>query len=161
VKRCAESLLFLGCLSDLMSYPSICNISRPLCPACELATSSRNLLSRNHSLNERPHYHLPKMPSAEHYDATVKILEGTVDHASANHAADPKEHLHRPATHSVTHSFFDRFLPREHIEAIESRWHLGNYVIDRKTGEKHFEEMNIYVRIGSMNPLCQANQSRT
>jgi phosphatidylserine decarboxylase len=31
---------------------------------------------------------------------------------------------------------------------LENKFHLGNYVIDRQTGEKSFEAMSVYVRIG-------------
>ncbi|KAK3935337.1 phosphatidylserine decarboxylase proenzyme 2 precursor [Diplogelasinospora grovesii] len=88
------------------------------------------------------------MSPVEHLEATVKILEHTLNHAIANHSADPKETLHCPASHEVTHSWFERHFPKEHLESIESKWHLGIYVIDRKTGEKHFEDMSMYVRIG-------------
>jgi phosphatidylserine decarboxylase len=81
-------------------------------------------------------------------DAKIKILEHTVDHAANHPDTDPKTSLHRPANHSVTHSFFSLHLPHELIEAAETKWHMGNYVIDRITGEKHWEDMSIYVRIG-------------
>jgi phosphatidylserine decarboxylase len=34
------------------------------------------------------------------------------------------------------------------VESFENAWHLGNYVIDRQTGQKSFEPMSIYVRLG-------------
>jgi len=34
------------------------------------------------------------------------------------------------------------------MEEFENAWHMGNYVLDRKTGQKSFEEMSIYVRLG-------------
>jgi len=88
------------------------------------------------------------MPPTEYLEAYVKILEHTTDHAGAHHDEDPKEHLLRPASHEVTHSWFDRYFPREHMETIEARWHLGNFVMDRATGEKHWEDMSMYVRVG-------------
>ena len=39
-------------------------------------------------------------------------------------------------------------MSHEYMETLESKWHMGNYVIDRVTGEKHFEDMSIYVRLG-------------
>ena len=84
----------------------------------------------------------------EHLDATIRVLETTTDNAATNKTADPQATLLVPASHTVAHSWFQRFLPAEHIESIEARWHMGNYVMDRKTGEKHFEEMSIYVRAG-------------
>ncbi len=32
--------------------------------------------------------------------------------------------------------------------SLESSYHLGNYVVDRQTGEKTWEAMSIYVRLG-------------
>lgn len=88
------------------------------------------------------------MPPPEHFEAVAKILKTSTDQAVSDHGADPQETLLRPATHSVTHSWFNRLLPAEHLEAIEARWHMGNYVIERDAGVKHFEEMSIYVRAG-------------
>jgi phosphatidylserine decarboxylase len=91
---------------------------------------------------------IAKMLGIEHLEATVKVLEHTVDHTVSNHSADPKETLLRPADHEVSHALLARHFPHEYMESIESKWHMGNFVIDRKTGEKHFEDMSIYVRLG-------------
>lgn len=88
------------------------------------------------------------MPQPGHLEAIIKILESSTDQAVSNHGADPQETLLRPATHSASHGWFKRLLPAEQLDAIESRWHMGNYVIERGTGIKHFEEMSIYVRVG-------------
>src|ERR1700753_4083278 len=88
------------------------------------------------------------MPPAEHLEASVRVLEHTLDHAVSNHGEDPKSTLLRPADHKTAHSWMHKFLPEEYVESLESSWHLGNYVIDRTTGEKHWEDMSIYVRIG-------------
>jgi phosphatidylserine decarboxylase len=45
------------------------------------------------------------------------------------------------ATHKKTHAWLEKILPAKTLEDVENRWHLGNYVIDRKTGEKSFEAM--------------------
>jgi len=34
------------------------------------------------------------------------------------------------------------------MEQMESSFHMGNYVIDRQTGQKSWEPMSIYTRIG-------------
>jgi len=94
---------------------------------------------------------------AEHLEAKIKILEHTVDHAANNPGADPKDSLHRPANHSETHAFFALHMPHELIEAAETKWHMGNYVIDRVTGERHWEDMSIYVRVG-MHLLYYGNE---
>jgi phosphatidylserine decarboxylase len=85
----------------------------------------------------------------DHFEAIVKVLEHTTDHATSNHGTDPKETLHQPAGHTTSHSLLRKFLPEEYVEHFESTWHMGNYVIDRVTGEKHWEDMSIYVRLGS------------
>jgi phosphatidylserine decarboxylase len=89
-----------------------------------------------------------KMPPTEHLEATIRVLEHTVDHAVSNHKDDPKSTLLRPADHETSHSWIHKFLPEEHIEQLEATWHMGNFVIDRTTGEKHWEDMSIYVRLG-------------
>ncbi|KAH8648663.1 phosphatidylserine decarboxylase-domain-containing protein [Xylariales sp. PMI_506] len=86
--------------------------------------------------------------SEAHLEAAVKVLEHTTDHAGENPQVDPKESLHRPASHIVAHSWFREHFGSEYLESLEASWHLGNYVIDRQTGEKHFEDMSIYVRLG-------------
>jgi phosphatidylserine decarboxylase len=88
------------------------------------------------------------MTSPEHFDATVQVLEHTVGNAVANHDVNPKAALQQPASHEASHSWMFKFFPESYVESIESTWHMGNYVIDRKTGEKHWEDMSIYVRIG-------------
>jgi phosphatidylserine decarboxylase len=88
------------------------------------------------------------MPPTEHLEATVRVLEHTLDHAVSNHGEDPKSTLLRPADHQTSHSWVHKFLPEEYVENLEASWHLGNYVIDRTTGEKHWEDMSIYVRLG-------------
>lgn len=51
-------------------------------------------------------------------------------------------------THSGLTTHVRNFVFRESLEDFENAWHLGNYVIDRKTGQKSFENMSIYVRLG-------------
>lgn len=55
---------------------------------------------------------------------------------------------HETTTHSGLTNFVRNFIFRESLEDFENSWHLGNYVIDRHTGEKTFENMSIYVRLG-------------
>jgi phosphatidylserine decarboxylase len=80
-------------------------------------------------------------------NATSAALNQLTD-ASLDHNVDPKSHLHRPATHEAAHSWISRVLPPSTIESLEVRFHMGNYVIDRVTLEKDFEDMSIYVRVG-------------
>ena len=41
-----------------------------------------------------------------------------------------------------------KLFPPQVIDSYEVKYHMGNYVIDRNTGEKSFESMSIYVRVG-------------
>lgn len=67
---------------------------------------------------------------------------------AAKHHEDPKNHIHKSAAASSTNAWLARLLPPSVTEELETRFHMGNYVIDRYTGEKSFEEMSIYVRLG-------------
>ncbi|KAJ4422902.1 hypothetical protein N0V82_002428 [Gnomoniopsis sp. IMI 355080] len=75
-------------------------------------------------------------------------LNAVTDHASKSHAQGPETHLHAPAPEQHSHSWMKRLFPYSNLEEMESAFHMGNYVIDRKTGEKTFEAMSMYVRIG-------------
>ena len=85
------------------------------------------------------------------FDASSASLQSLTT-AAENKNQDPKDHIHRPADHESSHSYLRGFtnLPgvSSTIGALENRFHLGNYVIDRKTGVKTLEPMSIYVRVG-------------
>ena len=55
---------------------------------------------------------------------------------------------HETTTHSPISAFVRNYIPRPSLEEFEESWHLGNYVVDRHTGEKSFENMSIGVRLG-------------
>ncbi|MCJ1434855.1 hypothetical protein MMC27_004225 [Xylographa pallens] len=84
----------------------------------------------------------------EGFQATSAALNNITDETLNNHAADPRSTLHRPADHEHAHSFLAKILPQHVITGLETKFHMGNYVIDRQTGEKHWEAMSIYVRVG-------------
>ncbi|MCJ1373572.1 hypothetical protein MMC20_004800 [Loxospora ochrophaea] len=67
---------------------------------------------------------------------------------SAQKHEDPKLHIHGEANHEHTHTWLSKVLPKSTLQDYETKHHMGNYVIDRQTGEKNFEAMSIYVRIG-------------
>ncbi|GAA5828047.1 hypothetical protein JCM5353_003162 [Sporobolomyces roseus] len=54
--------------------------------------------------------------------------------------------FHTPADQAVRHTWLKKWVPG--IETVAAKYGLGNWVIDRKTGEKRWESMPIYVRIG-------------
>lgn len=77
-----------------------------------------------------------------------KGLNAVTDHASKSHNQRPDTHLHAPAPEQHAHSWMKKLFPYSNLEEMENAFHMGNYVIDRKTGEKTFEAMSMYVRIG-------------
>ena len=80
------------------------------------------------------------------FDASATALE-SLTNAAAVHPEVPQMHLHRPADQESAHSWISKILPAFAVDDIENQFHMGNYVIDRKTGEKTFEAMSIYVRV--------------
>lgn len=60
----------------------------------------------------------------------------------------PTSHIHGSSITKESHAWLSKHLPKTTIDAVENKFHLGNYVIDRATGEKTFEAMSIYVRVG-------------
>ena len=80
------------------------------------------------------------------FEASAKALNSLTT-AAENHPEAPIAHLHRPANHESAHSWLSKILPASTLNDLESRFHLGNYVIDRQTGEKSFEAMSLYVRL--------------
>jgi len=81
------------------------------------------------------------------FDASAKALN-SLTNAAENHPELPQTHLHRPADHESSHAWLSKVIPASTLDNLETRFHMGNYVIDRKTGEKSFEAMSIYVRLG-------------
>jgi len=93
--------------------------------------------------------------SDAHFDATAAALDKINDQAAT--PEDPKSTLHTPSNHEKSHKWLKRIFPYDSLEAMESAFHMGNYVMDRKTGEKTFEPMSIYVRVG-MHALYYGSQ---
>jgi len=89
------------------------------------------------------------MSSAEgNLQASASALDELTTRAG-KHPIDPQDHFHAPSDHAKSHAFLSRFFPSEdHLQSLENRFHMGNYVIDRRTGKKDFEAMSIYVRVG-------------
>lgn len=88
-----------------------------------------------------------KDTEGKHLKAAEHVFKELTD-KSGKHDDDPKEHLHAPGHAEKSHSWFRSVFPYDTLEDFENQWHLGNYIIDRKTGEKSFEPMSIYVRLG-------------
>ena len=83
---------------------------------------------------------------SKHLDVAEAVLTSVTDKAGQHD--DPKDHLHIPGNQEKAQSWFRAVFPYNSLEDFENQWHLGNYVIDRQTGQKSFEPMSIYVRVG-------------
>lgn len=83
----------------------------------------------------------------EHLEAAEKALNAITDNAHPEAREDPGIDIHTNARHENTHVWLRSLFPYNSLEEMEQAWHLGNYVLDRKTGKKSFEEMSIYVRV--------------
>jgi phosphatidylserine decarboxylase len=88
----------------------------------------------------------PEPLTAAHLEASSQALT-----CLTNDAEKPTTNTSQPpgcSTSLKSHHWLSKRLPKPSIEAIEHRFHLGNYVLDRETGVRTFEAMNLYVRIG-------------
>ena len=109
-----------------------------------------SLISFFHFYNSRP---LPAADMAqkvndENFDASASALDHLTNTAAQNHDQNPQNHIHQPAIHENAHAWLSKLFPDSALQSLESSFHLGNYVVDRKTGQKTFEAMSIYVRVG-------------
>lgn len=87
-------------------------------------------------------------PLTDHgLDASSNALEELTRRAE-NKNQPPHTHILGSSTTEESHSWLARHLPHSTVAAVENKFHLGNYVADRATGEKTFEAMSIYVRVG-------------
>ncbi|KAK3700676.1 hypothetical protein LTR37_015865 [Vermiconidia calcicola] len=83
---------------------------------------------------------------SKHLDAAETVLNDVTDKSKIE--SDYKDHIHIPGNSEKAHTWFRAIFPYDSLEEFEAQWHLGNYVIDRRTGQKSFEPMSIYVRVG-------------
>lgn len=81
------------------------------------------------------------------FDASAGALTSLTTLAE-NKNQPPTSHIHGSATSGESHAWLAKILPQSTIVGLENKFHLGNYVIDRQTGEKTFEAMSVYVRVG-------------
>ena len=82
------------------------------------------------------------------FEASAQALDHLTNTASQNHDQNPQAHLHQPAIHESAITWLWKYFPQSTLESLEASFHMGNYVIDRKSGQKSFEAMSIYVRVG-------------
>lgn len=89
------------------------------------------------------------MLNEQDLQGTAEALDHVTDEAGNNLQDDPKDNLHKPADEHRSHSWLARFLPStQYVQNMEASYHLGNWVRDRRTDEKTWESMSVYVRLG-------------
>jgi len=89
----------------------------------------------------------PHPLTEEGYNASAGALEELTRRAE-NHNQPPTSHIHGSSTTNESHTWLSKILPHGTIQSVENKFHLGNYVLDRQTGQKTWEAMSIYVRVG-------------
>jgi phosphatidylserine decarboxylase len=95
-----------------------------------------------------PHF-TPEQLQGAAFNATSAALVDITDQAANNLDQGPQSHINLPSDKPVAHGFLHKFMSKDMAEKLEARLHMGNYVIvNRATGEKDFEAMSIYVRLG-------------
>jgi phosphatidylserine decarboxylase len=93
--------------------------------------------------NQKPTALPPGPPPKEHCDAADSCLS-----LLAIRAAHGILHPYMPTKDSDFSKLYKDLIVHNPLQNFEDAWHLGNYVLDRKSGEKSFEPMSIYVRLG-------------
>ncbi|KAK4935251.1 hypothetical protein LTR10_023678 [Elasticomyces elasticus] len=91
------------------------------------------------------------MADEAQHEANIKASATALDSlttAAADHPIPPLEHIHAGADEKKSHAWLKKILPDSVLDDYENRYHFGNYVIDRKTGQKSYEQMSVYVRLG-------------
>lgn len=99
--------------------------------------------SESDNTSQQQDYHLTDAG----YNASAVALDELTNRAS-DHTIPPLAQKHLASSTQPSHAWLESILPASTIENLEARYHLGNYVLDRQTGEKSFETMSIYVRLG-------------
>ncbi|KAI4155108.1 MAG: hypothetical protein LQ340_001227, partial [Diploschistes diacapsis] len=86
------------------------------------------------------------------FQASANALDALTTATVQSHADSPQKHLHAPADSSHVHGWLATHFHSEGLlskmQSLENRHHLGNYVVDRRTGRKTWESMSLYVRLG-------------
>lgn len=86
--------------------------------------------------------HPDNLPAAKDPEHVAVALEALVKHSEEHD--DVKNTVHAPMHQLADLPLVHKLLPG--IQDIANRYHVGNYVIVRETGERIFESMPIYPR---------------
>ncbi|KAM5545233.1 hypothetical protein V8D89_001344 [Ganoderma adspersum] len=88
--------------------------------------------------------HPDNLPDAKDPKDLVAALQKLLDKSAEED--DVRKSIHAPM-HQLWHiPFIDKLIPG--IEKLANQYHIGNFVVVRGTGEKIFESMPIYPRVG-------------
>ncbi|KAG9124872.1 hypothetical protein FRC07_009935 [Ceratobasidium sp. 392] len=110
----------------------------------------------------------PKQEARERHKQLAQALETSVNNSAkaTGPGAETNTIQHSaiaPAKDVTKHGWFQDFYSEDELESLFAQEHMGkcNYVINRATGEKVFEDMPIYVRIGMHLLFNQSYISQT
>lgn len=105
--------------------------------------------------------------SKERHKKLSQSLQAAIDNSAKSEVAGNGETdaFHHsaiaPAKTVSKHEWFKTFFTEKELEDLFAYEHMGSYVINRATGEKFFEDMPIYARIGMHLIFNQSKLSRT
>ncbi|GAA5931110.1 uncharacterized protein JCM15063_002546 [Sporobolomyces koalae] len=86
----------------------------------------------------------PHPRDAQFAQADYSTVLDTLTHEPTD--PPPALDVHTPSDQAVHHAWLKKLVPG--IETIAAKYHLGNWVVDRQSGQRRWESMPIYVRIG-------------
>ncbi|EJF56197.1 hypothetical protein DICSQDRAFT_93902 [Dichomitus squalens LYAD-421 SS1] len=84
------------------------------------------------------------LPEVQDPNQVADALDKLVDHSEEH--ADVKQSIHAPFHQLYNIPLIHKLIPG--LEKLANEYHVGNFVIVRSTGEKIFESMPIYPRLG-------------
>lgn len=139
----------------------------------EIAGKVRNVLQRQDSNSSSSSSNLPDSPPAsagtkqegkERHAKLAQSLQASVDNSAKPESAGSNT-IHNsaigPTRTASKHAWIRDMFSEDDLENMFAYEHMGNYVIDRKTKEKKFEDMPIYARIGMHLLFNQSYLSQT
>ncbi|TCD65978.1 hypothetical protein EIP91_001970 [Steccherinum ochraceum] len=89
--------------------------------------------------------HPDNLPKESRHPSVAANTLGTLVDNSARHA-DVQHGIHAQMHKLRDSEFVHKLIPG--IEKVASDYHVGNFVVDRQSGEKFFESMPLYPRLG-------------
>ncbi|KAF8588159.1 hypothetical protein K439DRAFT_1645594 [Ramaria rubella] len=92
--------------------------------------------------------HPDNLPNAshEHFAGALHKLVSETDTTTPGGTHDVSKTIHAPVHTVPSHPWLGKYIPG--LETLASEYHVGNFVVVRGTGDKFFESMPIYARIG-------------